>query len=1220
MTPKRKAKRVAKILDSLPNAAARDAARDYSAKLDFASENERRLRMITDNIRDVIWTLDFNWNYTYLSPSVFQLTGFTVEEVLALPLKTILSPHIFQEIESRLARELEREARGEAPSGSNIGTLELQMMHKTGKPIWVEVSANFTRDENGKPLEIVGVTRDISERRKAEEALRESETIYRKALETTSDGVAIVQSGKYVYINPQFLKTLNLPKDQKVSSELGAFIHPDDSKMLKYYYAKRLRGEPTPGKHEIRVIKPDQTMIYLQVTSVDIAYHGKPALLNFMQDITTKKLAEEALKESEKRYRMIVENMHDSISIMDLNFQYTYQSPSEIMVTGFTPEELMRIPIKDQMTPASYELAEKTLARELELEFSGNPVGPHRSVTMELEVYHKNGGTIWEEVNTTFQRDENGKPIGLIASSRDITSRKKAEIALAESEKLYRMIVENMQDVIWIMDFNLQYKYRSPSSMRITGYTMDELMAIPTKDAMTPASYARATEVLLEELAHEQSGVALDPHRARTMELEVYRKDGETTWIEVTATFNRNEKGEPVEILLAARDIMARKKMEEALRESEKRYRMIVENIHDSISLLDLNFEYIYISPSEIMVTGFTPEETMKLPMKDRMTPASYAMLEKVLAEELELEASGRPIDPSRTRTLELEVIHKSGGTVLMELTATFNRDESGQPIGLMTTSRNITEKRKAQEELQKSEQRYRMIIENIHEVIWMMDLNFRYTYISSFCKILTGHTPEEIMNSRIDQLVTPDSAALAFKVFSEQMELESSGAVIDPHRSITLEQETYHKNGGTVLLELSGTFIRDENGGAIGLLIAGRDVTEKKKAAEEKDKLEAQLMQAQKMEVVGRLAGGVAHDFNNMLGVILGYVDLAKLRLAKQHPVLMDLVEIEKAAIRSRDITTQLLAFSRKQIIEPKIIDLNDLIVHTQKALIRLIGEDIELKFHPGDHLWAIKFDPSQVEQILINLAVNARDAMHDGGKLTIETANLTLDALYCRNHIGFTPGQYVRLSFSDNGMGMDKETVQYIFEPFYTTKEVGKGTGLGLSTVYGIVKQNNSFINVYSEPGRGTTFSLYLPRTSEAGSVQDASEEEPEIGGQGSILLVEDDAMVLQITKGMLESIGYGVTAISTPLEAISLFKSVGTTFDLVITDVVMPGLSGKDLREKLLAIRPDIKVLFMSGYTADVIARHGVLEEGVHFLQKPFTIKSLSGKVREVLHRTH
>jgi PAS domain S-box-containing protein len=1453
-------------------------------------ESEKHLRLITDNIRDVIWTLDFNWNYTYLSPSVFHLTGFTAEEVLSMPLKAILPPHIFKEIETRLATELAREARGETPSGSSVRTLELQMMHKTGKLIWVEVSANFTRDENGKPLEIVGVTRDISERRKAEEALRESETLYRKALETTSDGVSIVQNGKHVYINPQFLKTLDLPKDKTVSNELGAFIHPDDSKVIKYYYEKRLRGEPTPGKHEIRVIKPDQTMMYLHVTTVDIVYHGKPALLNFMQDITTRKLAEKALQESEKRYRtmtenvndivwildlnlqityaspsnvvlsgyrpeevtstplrdlippdslalaaralgeelaieasgipfdpnrsrnlqlevyskfgknvwleitttfnrdddgkakeilvvgrniterrqmenalaesearyrMIVENMHDSISIMDLNFQYAYQSPSEIMVTGFTPEELMRIPIKDQLTPASYNLAEKTLVRELELEFSGKPVDPHRSVTMELEVYHKNGGTIWEEVNTTFQRDENGKPIGLIASSRDITARKKAETALAESErryrlmaenvndiiwtlnmdmaftyvsesvtqvtgytqeeakraplnqlltpesyirasqrladelaleksgqpfdrnraitleveaihkdgsilwleitgtfnrndkgeiteililgrnftqrkkaeqalaeseKLYRMIVQNMQDVIWIMDLNLQYKYRSPSSMRITGYTVDEMMAIPIKDAFTPESYALAEKILLEELANEQSGVALDPHRARTIELEVYRKDGGTAWIEVTATFNRNEKGEPVEILLAARDIMARKKMEEALRESEKRYRMIVENIHDSISLFDLNFEYIYVSPSEIRITGFTPEEIMKLPVKDRMTPASYAMLETALAEELELETSGKPIDLNRTRTLELEVIHKNGGTVQMELTATFNRNESGQPVGVMITSRNITEKRKAQEELKKSEQRYRMIIENIHEVIWMMDMNFRYTYISSFCKFLTGHSPEEIMNSRIDQLVTPDSAALAFKVFSEQMELELSGAAIDPHRSITLEQETYHKNGGTVLLELTGTFIRDENGKAVGLIIAGRDVTEKKKAAEEKDKLEAQLMQAQKMEVVGRLAGGVAHDFNNMLGVILGYVDLAKLRLAKQHPVLKDIEEIEKAAIRSRDITTQLLAFSRKQIIEPKIIDLNDLIVHTQKALIRLIGEDIELKFHPTENLWAIKFDPSQIEQILINLAVNARDAMPDGGKLTIETANLVLDALYCRNHIGITPGHYVRLSFSDNGMGMDKETVQYIFEPFFTTKEVGKGTGLGLATVYGIVKQNNGFINVYSEPGRGTTFSLYLPYTTEAGNVQDASEEEPEIAGQGNILLVEDDAMVLQITKGMLESIGYGVTAISSPLEALALFKKAGKAFDLVITDVVMPGLSGKDLRERLVAIRPDIRVLFMSGYTADVIARHGVLEEGVQFLQKPFTIKSLSGKVRDVMARTH
>jgi len=294
----------------------------------------------------------------------------------------------------------------------------------------------------------------------------------------------------------------------------------------------------------------------------------------------------------------------------------------------------------------------------------------------------------------------------------------------------------------------------------------------------------------------------------------------------------------------------------------------------------------------------------------------------------------------------------------------------------------------------------------------------------------------------------------------------------------------------------------------------------------------------------------------------------------------------------------------------------LNDLVAHTQKALIRLIGEDIGLHVVMGENLWAIKIDPSQIEQILINLAVNARDAMPDGGQLTIETVNTVLDDASCEKNIDCIPGQYVRLSFSDNGVGMDKETLPHIFEPFFTTKDVGKGTGLGLATVYGIVKQNSGFVNVYSEPAHGTTFSIYLPRTTEEQDIKGEPEEELKITGTENILLVEDDAMVLQITRGILESLGYTVTSIEKPIDAIEYCRDPDACIDLVISDVVMPGISGKELRHKVLEIRPDINMIFMSGYTADVIAHHGVLEEGVQFIQKPFTIKSLAAKVREAL----
>lgn len=1174
--------------------------------------SERHLRMITDNIRDIIWTMDFDLRWTYLSPSTLRITGFSPEEVMHMPLKAIVPTDIYTLAETALAEELAKEARGALPDEPRMTNFELPLLHKNGTPIWVEISADFNRDENGKPFEIVGVTRDITERKKAEEALRESEALYRKALETTSDGVSILQDGRYVYINQRFQKTMGIPEGYPINGHLmGSMLVPEDREAILQYYDKRLRGEQTPGKHEVRVIKPDHSLMYLQVTSVDIVYQGKPALLNFMQDVTEKKKAEDQLKESEKRYRTMTENVNDIVWILNLDLQITYASPSNVRLSGYHPEEVIRAPLADLMTPHSIELSARTLAEELEMEAGGKPFNPNRSRNFQIEVYSKSGENVWLEVTATFNRDPSGKPVEILVVGKNITERRNMEKALAESEKRYRMIVENMHDSISLVDLNFNYIYQSPSEIRLTGYTPEEVMSIPIREHLTPASYARAEETLARELELEFSGQPIDPSRAITLELEAYHKKGGTIWQEANATFQRDEDGKPISIILTTRDITARKKAEAALAVSERRYRLMAENVNDIIWTMNMNMEFTYVSESCFRVTGYKRDETQNTSLNRLLTPESYTRATKRLAEELALERSGRPFDPQRAITLEIEALHKDGSILLLEITGTFNRGDQGEITEILILGRDFTQRRKAEQALAESEQRYRMIIENMHEVIWTTDLNMKSTYVSPSCFPLTGYTAEEIMTMPLEQILTPETLALSIQIVSEELELEHSGAPVDPYRSRTMDQEICCRNGQTVWIEVTGTFIRDELGKATGMLLAGRDITARKKAEDAKDKLEAQLLQAQKMETVGRLAGGVAHDFNNMLSVILGYVDLAKLRLARQHPVLKDIAEIEKAALRSRDITAQLLAFSRKQIIEPRIIDLNEMIAHSQKALIRLIGEDIELKVRAGSSLWAIKFDPSQIEQILINLAVNARDAMPGGGKLTIETDNQTLDKHYCELHPGFLPGYYVRLSVSDSGIGMGKETLEHIFEPFFTTKEAGKGTGLGLATVYGIVKQNEGFINVYSEPGRGTAFSIYLPRTTEEKDLQDNIAEDLQCSAQGNILLVEDDAMVLQITRGMLETIGYTVTATASSGEAIELFQQPGASFDLVITDVIMPGMSGKDLRNRLTEIKPDVRVLFMSGYTADVIAHHGVLEEGVLFLQKPFTIQSLAQK---------
>lgn len=422
---------------------------------------------------------------------------------------------------------------------------------------------------------------------------------------------------------------------------------------------------------------------------------------------------------------------------------------------------------------------------------------------------------------------------------------------------------------------------------------------------------------------------------------------------------------------------------------------------------------------------------------------------------------------------------------------------------------------------------------------------------------------------------------------------------------------------------------IRDKDGRIHNMNIAAKIVRHKKhedlltiiEDVTERMKLETQLIQSQKMESVGRLAGGIAHDYNNMLAVIFISLELIKTELSPDSPLLEPLQEIERAAVRSRDITRQLLAFSRKQVIAPKPTDLNSLIPEMLKSLSRLLGEDIEMRFNLQHGLGRIMVDPSQIDQILVNMSVNARDAMPHGGKLTFETANVDLDEDYCRLRPDSRPGRYVRLSISDNGVGIDKEALANIFEPFFTTKDVGQGTGLGLATVFGIVKQNDGFIEVTSEVGSGTSFRIYIPRMAESEEVQEeVSEDVPVTRGTESILLVEDDEMLCEVTQKTLETFGYKVLAVSSPVKAIDIISRKEIQIDLLLTDVVMPGMNGAQMRDRILAVKPDLKVLFMSGYTSDAIVHRGVLDEGIAFIQKPFKIQELARKVRHILDDRH
>jgi PAS domain S-box-containing protein len=446
----------------------------------------------------------------------------------------------------------------------------------------------------------------------------------------------------------------------------------------------------------------------------------------------------------------------------------------------------------------------------------------------------------------------------------------------------------------------------------------------------------------------------------------------------------------------------------------------------------------------------------------------------------------------------------------------------------------------------------------------------------------------------------------------------EARRAIIEEGKTAPVEYRViWPDNTEHVIWEEAGDRLLDERGNLVSLSGFAQDISERRKIQTENLQLEAQLQQAQKLESIGRLAGGVAHDFNNMLTVITGFSHLGIMESDPSTAISFYFYEIRKTAERSADLTRQLLAFARKQTITPKILDLNKTVAGMLKMLHRLIGEEVKLNWRPDADLWNVRMDPSQIDQMLANLCVNARDAIATVGNISIETGNRSIDEAYCCTHAEAVPGEYVCIAVSDDGHGMDSETVAHIFEPFFTTKGVGEGTGLGLATIYGIVKQNNGFVDVCSEPGLGTTFSVYIPRYEGAASQLRTEEMSAALkGGYETILLVEDEPAILDMTTTILGKQGYTVLPAKTPREAIRLAHDHAGEISLLITDVVMPEMSGRDLADTLLSLYPDMKHLFMSGYTADIIANHGVLDETINFIQKPFSLPDMATKVRNIL----
>jgi len=707
------------------------------------------------------------------------------------------------------------------------------------------------------------------------------------------------------------------------------------------------------------------------------------------------------------------------------------------------------------------------------------------------------------------------------------------------------------------------------------------------------------------------------------------------------------------------------------LREREETFRALAENSRDTIMRFDSEGRHLYVNPAVERLTGLAPEAFLGKTHEVLGFPPHLCDVWE--------EAIRRVFDTGSVHRTEFQL--PNGIWLDWQLVPEF--DDSGHVKAVMTSARDITERKRAEEALEKRMMALTQPLDNpegiafedlfnVEDIQRLQDEFARATGVASlithpdgtpitkpgnfsrFCGEIVRRTETGRMNCEHSDaqlgVVVQDgpivrpclSAGLwgagagitvggrhiaSWLIGQVRDETISEDRLREYARTIGVDEaeliEAYYEvpvmsqERFRAIAQVLFTLAKQLSTLAYQNVQQARFIEERKRAEEERERLQSQLAQAQKMESVGRLAGGVAHDFNNMLSVILGHTELAMDAMSPSDPLLADLQEIRKAAERSADLTRQLLAFARKQTVAPKVLDLNETVEGTLKMLRRLIGEDIELSWLPGENVAPVKMDPSQIDQILANLCVNARDAIGDTGKVIIETGAAMFDEAYCAEYADVVPGEYAMMAVSDDGCGMSPEMQAHLFEPFFTTKEVGKGTGLGLATVYGIVKQNNGFINVYSEPGHGTTFRIYFPRyTGKVESVQKEGAAEPSVRGRETVLLVEDEPAILRLTTRILGDLGYTVAPASTPGEAIRLAAAHSGEIHLLITDVVMPEMNGRDLAKNLLSMYPGMKRLFMSGYTASVIAHRGVLDEGVHFIQKPFSKRDLAAKVREAL----
>jgi len=1207
-------------------------------------ESEDKFGMVLKNSRDAIYQLNLKTQtFEYINPAAEEISGYSIEELIEGGFKFVNS--LVHPEDWKFFREYIDRIQNSPETDNTDYSIEYRFKTKQKGYRWLRENRTVIRDDKQNSTAVIATSRDITEHKESREALHFQKTFLEAQIEASIDGVLVVTpTGEIISYNQRFVEMWGISEEtlatkshekllQSVSDKLA-----DPQKVFKtisYVY------QNPHIKHQVEITLKDGRVFERHSAPVIDADNKSFGRIWSFRDITKRKLTEEAHRESRQQYESLVNSIDGIVWEIEIpTLSFTFVSKQAERLLGYPVEEWTGEP--------------DFWINHMHPDDRGWAVDFCLAATKKLENYEFDYRMIAADGRVVWLRDyvavdsKDGVAVGLRGVMIDITERKQAERIIKENEERYRLVAETASDVIVTIDESNTILFINPAAEKVLGYKPEELTG-NNLEIIIPERLRAAHNAGMRR--YMQTGERrLDWN---SVEISAIRGDGREIQIEISfGEYHENDKRLFTAVI---RDITERKLAETALRTSQERYRFLAEAVPQHVwsatpaGLIDYanqrTFDYFGFDAKQ----GIIDEWHLSIHPDD--LPVCAENWKRALK-------TGEPYQAEiRLKAADGEYQWHLGRATAM-------RDSNNEIIKWIGTNTNIDELKKAEGAVFEANKRaigeYERLLDRIAKLSESLgsarDLQTVYRALYSFAVASVPCTGFFISlydakrDVRIPACAYTDGDEIDVSTLPAMAMADSPNSRAVSTGTLIIEDDFQAAMAGKPVINIG----LDKNPNlpqsclvapmfVMGRIVGAVEVQSTKSAAfkpehatalqmaanlaanaienvrllEQEQRSAEQFRLSQRLESVGRLAGGIAHDFNNMLTAINGYSELTLRRLDADDPLRRNIEEIKKAGQRSATLTHQLLAFSRKQVLQSKVIDLNEIIIDVTKMLQRLIGEDVHLQTILDPKLGNVSGDAGQLTQVIMNLAVNARDAMPKGGNLIIKTSNAYLDEEFAARFVPTQPGSYVLLAVTDTGVGMKSKEQEHIFEPFYTTKEIGKGTGLGLATVYGIVKQSGGYIWVDSEVGVGTTFNIYLPCIDAEVKLEnenDISESVPK--GRETVLLVEDEDMVRTLTRQMLEECGYRVIEAGSGVEALSTIEKQDCEIDLVMTDVVMPQMGGRELSEKLAAKCPQMRVLFTSGYTDDEIIRHDVIKEEINFIQKPFTFEALAHKVRESL----